>query len=103
MNCQEREHRIRMLGDSGRLRRHSIADFRPDLEPCSVPEEWSEEASTEHVETSRYEDIRTRNVQADQDENAQDENGNSDEEEDRPRLYRGPTIAQGRNKMCNQS
>jgi hypothetical protein len=149
MNCLERQHRIRMLFDSGRLRRHSLADFRATIELGNVVDVGDEEASTEHVEnveTYPNENVQIEtqevesddeverlmksddgesdddesdddesdddenvqdegeNVQADADENAQDEESRASRvfnEEDRPQLYRGPRVSEGR--RCFQS
>jgi hypothetical protein len=73
MNCVERQHRIRMLFDSGRLRRHSLADFRATIERGTVTEVGDEEASTEHVENvetypNQNVQIETQEVESDDDE-----------------------------------
>jgi hypothetical protein len=72
MNCLERQHRIRMLFDSGRLRRHSLADFRATIELGNVIEVGDGEASTEHVNVETYPNenvqIETQEVESDDDE-----------------------------------
>jgi hypothetical protein len=96
MNCLERQHRIRMLFDSGRMRRHSLADFRATVELGNVIEVGDEEASTEHVEDvetypNENVQIETQEVESDNDESddeverlmkSDDDESEDDESED---------------------
>jgi hypothetical protein len=86
MNCVERQHHIRMLYDSGRLRRHSLADFRATIESVTevgdeergtATEVEDEEASTERVENvesypNENVHIVTQEVDSDDDESDED-------------------------------
>jgi hypothetical protein len=77
MNCAEEQNRIRMLFDSGRLRRHSLADFRTTIECGTVAEVGDKEASTEHVENvetylNEHIHIDTQEVDSDDDESDED-------------------------------